>query len=87
MAKKKNKNRVAGESRTQNVMNKWREIRDISDKLTKKGYRSDRIRKFIGENYHISVDSVYFILRNVDSEAVTNPSITYTNVMRNDFNL
>lgn len=67
-----------------NKQRRNREVRDIHNKLRKK-YTSETVMTFIEANYFIGEQQVYEIIRQVDTEPVTNPSIIYQNVMRDDF--
>lgn len=69
-----------------NTLRRWREVRDVFNKLRKK-YRADVVYDFIRTNYFMDVRGITQVLQHVDKVAVTNPSLIYQAVMRDDFNI
>ena len=67
-----------------NTLRRWREVRDVYNKLRRK-YRSDTVIEFIRTNYFMDQGSIHAALQQVDNDPVENPSLIYENVMRNDF--
>ena len=69
-----------------NTLRKWREVRDIVNRLRKK-YRADVVYEFIKKNYFIDPSGVNQVLAEVDNEKVTDASMIHQAAMRDDFNL
>ncbi len=67
---------------------KWREVRDVFNKLRKK-YQLEVVYTFFRQHYHIQPSTVDHIICHIDREPVdaTTSSLVYNTVMQDTFYL
>jgi hypothetical protein len=84
MTRNKRKKRELHPETIANRIARAREVRDIYNHLRKK-YNAVVLDNFFQQHYFLRPRTIEQILLTVDREPVSNPSITYQNVMKPDF--
>lgn len=66
--------------------NKWREVRDLYNKLYRE-FKRELVIQFLETQYFINAAYLEYVMREVDSQPVTNGSIVYQAAIKPGFDI